>query len=246
MIDREPRLDPTLPIPLYYQLKQIFDDKIKSGEWQAGQLIPTETELIQKYDVSRTTVREGITALVNEGKLQKKQGVGTIVCAPKMEERLGRLTGFAEEMISKGLKPGAKLLEKKEIAPPPAVAERLLGGKEDQVLYIKRIRLANNEPIAIESSYWPKEIAKYFNDSDLETIAFYSVLEKNKIYLKDADEIITAKNATKQDAALLGIHERDPMLRMERLTYSTLGHAIEFTTTVYRSDRYFYRVQLKR
>lgn len=129
---REHGLDPKSPIPLYYQLKQIFDNKFKNGEWQAGQLIPTETELIKKYDVSRTTVREGITTLVNEGKLQKKQGVGTIVCAPKMEERLGRLTGFAEEMISKGLKPGAKLLEIKEIPAPPAVAESCSGEKKNK------------------------------------------------------------------------------------------------------------------
>ncbi|CAG7616064.1 GntR family transcriptional regulator [Paenibacillus allorhizosphaerae] len=246
MTRNEPKPDPNLPVPLYYQLKQIFDDKIKSGEWQPGQLIPTENELISKYEVSRTTVREGITALVHEGKLQKKQGKGTIVCAPKMEERLGRLTGFAEEMISKGLTPGAKLLEVKEMIPPKAVLENLTGGNEEHVLYIKRIRLANDEPIAIENSYWPKEIGAFFKDSNLETSAFYSILEKNGIYLRDADEIITAKTATKQEASLLGIHERDPMLRMIRTTYSTLGHAIEFTRTDYRSDLYLYRVHLKR
>lgn len=246
MTKNDPKPDASLPIPLYYQLKQIFDDKMLSGEWHPGQLIPTENELIAKYEVSRTTVREGINALVNEGKLQKKQGKGTIVCAPRLEERLGRLTGFAEEMISKGLTPGAKLLEVKEMIAPKAVSEKLSGGKEKHVLYIKRIRLANDEPIAIESSYWPKEIGAYFKDSNLETIAFYSVLDKNGIYLRDADEIITAKTATKQEASLLGIHEKDPMLRMMRCTYSTLGHAIEYTQTDYRSDLYVYRVHLKR
>jgi GntR family transcriptional regulator len=238
--------DPNLPTPLYYQIKQIFDEKIKSGEWKTGQLIPSETELIQKYNVSRTTIREGINALVNEGKLIKKQGKGTIVCSTKMEEILGKLTGFAEEMLAKGIQPRAQLLIAEQITSPDYIADKLFSGEKSKVLYIKRIRLGNNEPIAIERSYWPLEIGKLFADKDLETIAFYTELENNGIFLKEADEIIAATNASREDAELLGIKVKDPLLRMERVTFSTSGHPIEFACTDYRSDKYIYRVHLTR
>ncbi|HEX7056681.1 MAG TPA: GntR family transcriptional regulator [Bacilli bacterium] len=244
MVERMP--DANLPTPLYYQIKQIFDEKIKSGEWQTGQIIPSEIELIQKYNVSRTTIREGINALVKEGKLQKKQGKGTIVCSVRMEERLGKLTGFAEEMLAKGVKPGARLLEVRRMIPDKWIAEKLSLAEDDNVLYIKRIRLGNEEPIAIEHSYWPIEIGQLFMGKDLEKIAFYAELEQNGVFLKEADEIIAARNASREDAKLLLIKMNDPLLRMERITYSTNAQPIEFTCTDYRSDRYFYRVHLTR
>lgn len=242
----EPILDPRHPLPLYHQLKDIFDTKIQNGTWQQGQLIPTENELIAHYKVSRTTVREAITALVNEGKLEKKQGRGTMVCRPKLEERLGRLTGFTEEMEAKGVIATAKVLEVAEVAPPSTIKEKLLGGKEGEVLYIKRIRLANEEPIAIERTYWPLEIGRLFLKEDLSTVAFYSVLEQAGIQLRDADEGISAKSANKRDALLLNIEEHAPLLRMERITYTLSGTPIEYTYTDYRSDRYTYRVHLQR
>jgi GntR family transcriptional regulator len=242
----EPVLNHRLPIPLYHQLKEIFDGKIKSGVWSPGQLIPTENELIETYQVSRTTVREAVSALVNEGKLEKKQGKGTMVCKPRLEERLGRLTGFAEEMQSKGFVPSAKVLEVEEILAPARVRDTLLGGDEGQVLYIKRLRLASEEPIAIERTYWPLHVGRLFKNEDLSSIAFYAVLEQGGISLRDADEVISARSASKKDAALLGIAERDPLLRMERVAYNLGGVPIEHTFTDYRSDRYNYRVHLQR
>jgi GntR family transcriptional regulator len=245
-VEVEPYLDARLPIPLYFQLKEIFNNKIERGEWVAGQLIPTENELIQLYKVSRTTVREGINALVSEGKLVKKQGKGTIVCQPRMEEQLGRLTGFTEEMITKGYVPSARVLSIEEVSPPEQVMTGLLDGREELVLSIKRIRLADGVPVAIERSFWPRDIGRLFQHMDLSTIAFYTVLEQHGIHLRDADEVIKAKSASKQDAALLGIKEKEPMLAMERITYSTMGTPIEYSFTDYRADRYHYRVHLKR
>ncbi|GGD61606.1 GntR family transcriptional regulator [Paenibacillus nasutitermitis] len=240
-------LDHTLPIPLYHQLKEIFDFKIENGDWNQGQLIPTENELISYYEVSRTTVREAVNALVIEGKLEKKQGKGTLVCKPKMEEILGRLTGFAEEMAIKGLVPSAKVIEVMEVVPTALVREKLLNGqKNGKVLYIKRLRLANDEPIAIERSYWPADIGRLFGNLDLSTIAFYAVLEQNGVRLRYADENISARSADKGDAAILEVDEKSALMRMERVTYSIQGLPLEYTMTDYRSDRYMYKVRLER
>ncbi len=239
-------LNSKLPIPLYHQLKEIFDHKLASGEWSPGVLIPTEQELIDLYGVSRTTVRQAVVALVQEGKLEKKQGKGTLVCQPRMEERLGKLTGFTEEMARKGILPGAKLVEARTEPASGTVKEKLLQGADGMVLYIKRIRLADGTPVAIERTYWPLEIGRLFDGEDLEEVAFYEVLERHGIRLRDADEGISARAAGKRDALMLGIAERDPLLRMERLSYADSGQPIEFTRTDYRSDRYTYRVHLQR
>ena len=94
-------LDPTSPIPLYYQMKNSLLEKIQMGEWQAGYCIPTETEMMRLHGVSRTTVREAVAMLVRDGYLSKKQGKGTFVQYPQLQERLGRLAGFAEEMLQR-------------------------------------------------------------------------------------------------------------------------------------------------
>lgn len=242
----EQNVDSKSPIPLYLQLRDIFDNKIVSGEWVSGQMIPTENELIQKYQVSRTTVREAITSLVNEGKLEKKQGRGTSVCKPKLVERLSRLTGFTEEMLQRGMTPGSIVLDVEEMEPPATVKDKLFEGQVGRVLFVKRIRLANGEPIAIERSYWPLQIGHLFRNADLANVAFYDILDQHGIALRDADEIISAQAVSRKDALLLGLQEQDPLLRMERITYSISSQPIEFTITDYRSDRYNYRVHLQR
>jgi GntR family transcriptional regulator len=242
----EPTLDPNFPMPLYHQLKEILRDKIGSGEWAPGQLIPTENELIRQYKVSRTTVREAVTALVNEGKLEKKQGKGTLVCDPKIKELLGRLTGFTEEMLSRGLVPGAKVIQVMQMKAPDTVRERLFPGADKETLFIQRIRLADGKPISIEQTYWPLEVARYFANEDFSTAAFYPILEKNGIHLRDADETISSAVATKSQASLLGIATGSPLLRIERLTYTTSGEPVEYCVNDYRSDRYEYRIHLHR
>ena len=242
-------LDPRLPTPLYYQLKEILSSKIDKGEWVPGQLIPTENELIQQYQVSRTTVREAIIALVNEGKLEKKQGKGTIVCHPKYEELLGRLTGFNEEMTSRGLVPGARVLEVKKLDAleiPKVVMDKLLTRKEEGAYYIKRVRLANGEPISIEETYWRSDLSRLFENEELTTEGYYTILEKNGIRLRDADEAISAAIADEETAALLGIDAGDPLLRVVRITNIAHGTPIEYSINHYRSDRYLYKVHLKR
>jgi GntR family transcriptional regulator len=242
----EPVLNPKYPVPLYHQLKEIIRGKIESGEWTPGQLIPTENELIRQYKVSRTTVREAVAALVNEGRLEKKQGKGTMVCHDKIEELLGRLTGFTEEMLNKGLAPGARLIRVEKIKAPEQVKEKLFRGDDREVIYIQRIRLADGKPISTEQTYWPLDIAQFFENEDLEKAAFYPILERNGVRLREADEIISASVATKKTAALLGISEGSPLLHIERLSYSVTGQPVEYCLNDYRSDSYEYRIRLQR
>lgn len=242
-----PTIDQNNPLPLYHQLKNILKRKIVNEEWPIGSLIPTELELIEEYQVSRTTVREAVLELVNQGLLQKKQGKGTIVTSSKVEEKLGKLTGFAEEILEKGLKHSARLLSS-EFKKNRYYEISKLGLEEgDSVFFIDRIRLADNEPIAFERSCWPEHIGELLVKEDLNTIAFYKVLEeKHGIVLKEANETIHAVNATLYEADLLSVSQGDALLERRRISYDIHGKAIEYTKTKYRNDKYSYKVNLQR
>src|SRR5918994_5276433 len=100
----------TGPLPRYYQLKEVIRERIRSGDWAPGTLIPSERQLCERYGISRMTARQSITDLVNEGLLYREQGKGTYVGRPKIAQQLLRLTGFTEDMKVREQRPGAKVL----------------------------------------------------------------------------------------------------------------------------------------
>src|SRR5699024_91642 len=105
------KTDNETQIPLYHQIKDTLVSRISDGVWQAGDLIPTEVELMKEFEVSRTTIRQAISILVHEGLLEKRQGRGTTVKSMKLIGSLGRLTGFAEEIMERGYLPKSRLLK---------------------------------------------------------------------------------------------------------------------------------------
>jgi GntR family transcriptional regulator len=234
------------PAPLYHQVKEILVARIAESVWKPGDLIPTETELIKEFDVSRTTIRQAINVLVQEGLLEKQQGKGTTVKSLKLTGSLGRLTGFAEELMERGYIPKSKLiraefrddlfLEKKKLQIPD----------DEEILCIRRIRFANDEPIALEKTSWPKHIGELLMKHDLDSAKFYQILEENNIFLKRADETISAINATSYEADLIGVSTGTALLQMDRLSYGVEDKPIEFTQTKFRSDLYQYKVDLHR
>ncbi|WP_227522008.1 GntR family transcriptional regulator [Bacillus solitudinis] len=246
LIMENSQLDYNSPIPLYHQIKDILVARITDKHWKTGDLIPTEIELMKEFDVSRTTLRQAITTLVNEGLLEKRQGKGTIVKSLKLTGTLGRLTGFAEEIMEKGYLPKSKLL-RSEFRDDLFTEKRKLHIPDNKpILLIHRIRFANDEPIAFEKTSWPEEIGNILIKHDLNGAKFYQVLEDNGIYLKKASETISAVNATPYEADLLGVSAGTALLEMTRLSYGINDEPIEFTQTKYRSDRYQYNVELNR
>ncbi|GGC85266.1 GntR family transcriptional regulator [Thalassobacillus devorans] len=234
------------PVPLYHQIKDILSKRIQDETWKVGDLIPTEQELIKEFGVSRTTIRQAITALVQEDLLEKRQGRGTIVRPTKLTGSLQRLTGFAEEVLERGYKPYSKLL-RAEVRDDLMNEKRKLELPEPaKIVLIERIRFANDEPIAIERTCWPEDVGTVLLDHDLNGAKFYQILEDHKIYLREASETITAVNATPYEADMLGVNGGESLLQMKRISYGMGNRPIEFTKTKYRSDRYQYNVHLKR
>src|SRR5476651_2164581 len=138
-------------IPLYHQLKEIFEDRIASGEWAPGELIPNELAICQQYGVSRGPVRQALERLVQEGKVSRKQGKGTVVLPPKIESELTGFYSFTTLIEQKGLRPSARTLSF-ECLPAAGSAARHLDLASGTPIYkIRRLRLADGEPLILET-----------------------------------------------------------------------------------------------
>ncbi|MCM3570565.1 GntR family transcriptional regulator [Neobacillus mesonae] len=233
-------------IPLYIQVKDILIRRIQDKVWAPNALIPTEQELMKEFSVSRTTIRQSISILVKDGLLEKKQGKGTIVRPRQLTGSLGILKGFAEEVAESGLVPESKLLSAEFSRGFLNEKSYLKLQEDDQILVVKRIRFANKLPVALEQTCWPAFIGKILIDEDLEAAKFYEVLERNKIVLREANEKISAVNASIEEADLLGIRGGEALIKMERLSFDSNHQPIEFTTTKFCNDKYHYTIELTR
>ncbi len=239
-------LDRSSPLPLYFQLRALLLQQIESGALKPGDTIPTERELIDRYGVSRITVRQAINSLMTDGLLYRQRGLGTFVRRDRIEQELSTLTGFSEEMLDRGLAPGAKLISAEMVDPDAATATKLRLQPDQQVFRMVRLRLADDEPMALDITCCPPDLGEKLLTEDLQG-ALYTILEeKYGVELDQADQAIRATPADELHATHLGIKKGMPILQMERVTYSLDGRPVEFSRTSYRADRYIYRVRLKR
>ena len=233
--------------PLYHWLSETLREEIAQGAYKPGDVLPTEHELMRHYNLSSTTVRRAVHDLVREGWIYRKAGKGTFVKRDKVEERLLRLTSFAEEMQSRNIKPEFKLVRAKMLVPPAEVAAAFQVPAQQKAYLIERIQLANGEPMAVARGYWRCEIGEQLAQHDLDLIPLYAVLEHTlHIPLVEADESISAAVADADIARKLDIPRHAPLLVRQRLSYTTAMRPVEYTTTFYRADRYEYKIRLAR
>ena len=240
-------INKSAPIPLHYQLKSILEEAIKAGTWGMGELFPTDKELMKKYELSSTTVRRAISELVHEGWLERKPGKGTFIRREAVEETLGRLTGFFEEMSRQGFHPSAEIIRtapvtigNKEIAKYPEI--KIFNGQE--MYFIEKVQHINGKPIVYLISFWLYNYGKKIAEHDLSVEGIYQVVNQDlEIVLTKADQTICAGAACKEIAKMLGIKAGDPVLIMERIAYAG-EKPVEYSYNVYRGDQYKYTVTL--
>src|SRR5215472_9864244 len=156
------------PVPRYHQLKEILREKIRSGEWKPGDIIPSERELSETYGISRMTARQAITDLVNEGLFYREQGKGTFVSQRKITQQLLHLTGFTEDIKARGQRPGTKVLSAETIPADEGTAEKLRIDPGTSVFRLRRLRIADGSPLAIELSQLHFKGCERLLEEDLE------------------------------------------------------------------------------
>ena len=245
-IDRT-SIERSSPVPLYHQLRDLLREEILSGRLKAGERLSTEFELMRRFAVSRTTVRQTIARLQKEGLVSVQRGKGTFVGRGKIEPELSALTGFVEDMLALGLTPSARVLAVEEVRAPERVAGPLGLATGQPVTKITRVRLADQVPVSFEFSFLPVELGRRVAEENLEVFPIFSLLEdKYGIPLGEASYRIEASRASRAVAEALGIERGAPILAIERTTYSATGRPVDFEQMSYRGDKIRYTMRLKR
>jgi GntR family transcriptional regulator len=236
-------LDAEGPAPLHYQLREILRFAIARGSFPDGRL-PSERALMERFGVSRATVREAITALDRERLVRRVHGRGTFVVQGQLVEWLGTLRGYNETIQAMGFSPGIRLVEQGWTHAGEAAATFL---RQQRVFRLQRLRLADDEPVALETAFYPPEIGRGLEEVDLRTALVYEVLEgRLGVLLDEAEQTIRGGLAGPREAELLRVDEGAPVLLICRRTTSTRGGPVEWLETIYRGDRYSYGIRLRR
>lgn len=236
------------PLPLYFQLKELLRQEIESGRWQPGQRIPSESELCQAFDISRSVTRQALRELQYQGLLDREQGKGTFVAQPKISESLMKdLSGFYEDMVAKGLAPVTKVL-RQEIQPADKkIASYLQIEPGDKVIAIERLRSVGSEPNHLVTTYLPYDMCPDLIDEDLSTQSLYALLEeKYDFRLSHGRRTIEAVAANRYEAQLLGIEQGTPLVLLDSVSYLKDGRPIEYFHGVHRGDRSKFEVDVVR
>jgi len=226
-------------LPLYQQLYDILRSELGRGHWQAGDLLPTETELVERFAVSRIIVRQALQMLVKDGLIYRQRGKGTFVAHPQIQQTLTRIISFTDDMLRRGFTPGTGLLQAELLCAPHTIAEPLRVPVGEELAHIRRIRLADDEPLAIEDSYLVHRYCPGILARDYVSTPLRETLENSYgLRLARASQTIRAIAASPDLAAPLGIKRNRPVLSIERTSFSDLGIPVEFLRIYYRGDRY--------
>lgn len=242
------RIDKSSRVPYYEQLREILEDAMQTGTLPVGEQLPSEAQLCETYDVSRTVVRQALAELANEGRIHRYKGRGSFVAPPKVDEHLAQsLTGLAEEVSARGdqLDNEIRLFERQ--TPSAHVAAILRLAPDDEVVRLDRLRSINGEPWVFTSTYLPFTLCGRLLELDMRHRSLYSTLEHDLgIVLVHGRRTIEAALAGEEHAALLGISSGDPVLLLKSLSYDSEDRPVEYFLAWHRGDRSRFDVQLRR
>lgn len=241
------KLDEGSPVPLYAQVESILGAEIAAGTLAPGSRLPNEDELVARYRVSRTTVRQTIQNLVRRGLVEIRRGKGTFVLQPRITQDLTQLSGFVEDMESLGRHASARLLDKQTVPASESAARQLAIRVGTPVVRIQRVRLADHSPLSFDETWLPQEIGERILENDLETEPIFSLLEqKYDTPLVEAEYRLEAVSADTTVAQALGIVAGSPIFRIERTSYTTDHRPVDYEKLHYRGDRIRFVTRLAR
>ena len=240
-------IDPDSPLPLYAQVESLLAAGVADGTFPPESRLPNENELVERYAVSRTTIRQTIQNLVRRGLIEIRRGKGTFVLQPKITQELTELSGFVEDMQSLGRQASARLLDKQIVPAGESVARQLAIRAGTLVVRIQRLRLADDAPLSFDETYLPRGIGERIIENDLETEPIFSLLEqKYDTPLVEAEYRLEAISADTTVARALGISVGSPIFLIERTSYTIEHQPIDYEKLYYRGDQIRFVTRLAR
>ena len=205
---------------------------------QVGEPIPAERQLAVDLGVSRLTVRAALDELVRDGYLDRRHGSGTYVTEPKIAQPL-TLTSFSDDMRRRGMTPGSQTLELTTTLAGARLAHRLAVSPEARVVRVKRLRLADAVPMAMEILHVSEALVPGLTRADFENHSFYELLrERYGITIASGSQSIEPTVTSEEESEVLGVALHTPAFLFERTTVSESGRIVEFVRSIYRGDRY--------
>ena len=230
-------------LPLYAQLKGTLTEAITCGDLKPGDQLPSQRALCETYGMSHMTVRRAISEMINEGVIYAIPGKGIYVAAQKQDAEAGPLVGFTEDMARRGMTASSKMLAAEIVGASTLLAQALSVPVCAPLVYLRRLRLADGEPMALQTGYLPHPLCPGLLEHDLEHHSLFSVLRNvYGLHLASSTTAIEAAPTDKEQAALLGLPFPSALLITEQITYLDTGQPIEFVRTAYRGDRYRLRL----
>jgi len=243
------QVDKSVPIPLYYQLKTQLLSLIEGGAFKPGDALPAEHALCEQLDISRPTVRQALSELVDEGYLVRYKGKGTFIGRPKVKDRfLSKLQSFNAEMLEKGMLPQTDVLALKKI-PGNTVCNAQLELPEDEpLIYLKRVRYTDNEKVVFLETYIPYRMFPLLMTTDFTTESLYTSLESlYGVRVNRARREIEAVTLNQDEANLLGIPIHKAVCLVTSVAYAEQTNTpVEYSIARYRGDRTKFAVETLR
>ncbi len=207
-------------------------------ERRVGDAIPSERRLSAEYGMSRLTVRAALDELVREGYLVRRHGSGTFVGEPKIAQQL-TLTSFSEDMRRRGMVPGSRMIELRTVHAGASLGRALHVSPDARVVCIRRVRLADDETMAIETLHVPAALVPGLTRTELENASFYELLaQRYGVVVASGIQTIEPTVTNEEESELLGVPLHSPAFLFERTSRSDDGEIVEFVRSLYRGDRY--------
>jgi GntR family transcriptional regulator len=228
-------LDPRSPLPLYHQVKLHIRQEIANGNWKPEQGIPSESELAANLGISIGTVRTAINGLVQEAVLYRKQGKGTFVANPDFPGYI-RFFRFPDHETTDA-RSSAEVMSVKIEMPQDNVKKLLNLGNREQVIVIRRLRPNREKPIVMEDIFLPKKTFPNFDQKHFADDPVYSIYaEKYNVPVIDAHDYYTLRVAAREIAATLKVRLGDPVMFIERISYTYNNRPVEYRRCNGRGD----------
>ncbi|HEU4792029.1 MAG TPA: GntR family transcriptional regulator, partial [Nitrolancea sp.] len=233
--------------PLYQQLADTLRRDIAEGSYRVGERIPSEEALCEQFGVSRITVRAAIDLLADAGLLRRRQGKGTFVSAPPIEQELVQLNDFEEDMTAAGLRPTSRIIHLGEEPAPAAVAQELDLAQGSPIVRLDRLRLGDDSPVAFDRTYLPLRFGRLLDRERLpDQTIYYQLRTLYGIPVVTGTFVIEAGLASAEMASLLGTERHSPLLIIRRTSYTEPRQPVYYQERSYPADRVRYRLELSR
>ncbi|MDQ0203640.1 GntR family transcriptional regulator [Pectinatus haikarae] len=234
-------------IPLYEQLIAYIKIQIQQGVLKPGDQMITENDLCGALNISRTTVRQCMNRLVEEGLLIRQRGRGSFIANPKLKRNINYLYNFTENMRSIGASPTSVVLTKEvsNITNKQLITSLQLPETDPRAFHLLRLRCANGTPLLLENTYIPYYLCSGIEQFNFEAVSLYDTLSSHySLNLYHASETIEAIIIKGAVAKLLKCSSNTPGYQIERVSHLDSGYVFELTTSTTRADKCIFRLEL--